>query len=292
VTAWTRIAGFVAALAVIFGVAVAVGGAVDVHRGDTGRGNAPKAGGSGAMGGMPAEGHGGAARLPRGLAVADGTLRLVAPDTTYALGQTKPFTFRILDARGATVRAFDVEHTKRLHLIAVRRDLTGYQHVHPVQAADGSWSVPLRFSQPGVYRVYADFQAHGSEKTTLATDVFVAGDFRPQALGAPSSRVNVDGYDVTLKGAPRAGGEGNLEFSVSRAGRPVAVQPYLGAAGHLVALREGDLAYLHVHPQPTRGAAEPITFMTEYPSVGRYRLFLQFKDKNTVHTAAFTQEVN
>ena len=75
------------------------------------------------------------------------------------------------------MRDFDVEHTQRLHLIAVRRDLTGYQHVHPVQAADGSWSVPLRFAQAGVYRVYADFTAHGGEKTTLATDVFVPGDF-------------------------------------------------------------------------------------------------------------------
>ena len=244
------------------------------------------------MAGMPAEGHGGAAHLPRGLAVADGTLRLVAPDTTYALGRTKPFTFRIVDARGATVRAFDVEHTKRLHLIAVRRDLTGYQHVHPVQARDGSWSVPLRFDRPGVYRVYADFTAHGSEKTTLATDVFVAGDFQPRTIPAPAAQTTVDGYDVTLEGAPRAGGEGDLEFTVTRDGKPVAVQPYLGADGHLVALREGDLAYLHVHPGGTPGGGGPIAFMTEYPSAGRYRLFLQFKHDDKVHTAAFTQEVN
>ena len=46
---------------------------------------------------------------------------------------------RIVDARGATVRDFDVEHTKRLHLIVVRRDLTGFQHVHPSRAADGTW---------------------------------------------------------------------------------------------------------------------------------------------------------
>jgi hypothetical protein len=31
--------------------------------------------------------------------------------------------------------------------------------------------------------------------------------------------------------------------------------------------------------------------MTEYPSAGRYRLFLQFQHNNKIHTAAFTQEV-
>jgi hypothetical protein len=151
--------------------------------------------------------------------------------------------------------------------------------------------VPLRFADSGVYRVYADFTAHGSPKTTLATDVFVAGDFEPQAIPAPTTRVSVEGYDVVLKGSPKAGAEGDLEFTVSRAGKPVDAQPYLGADGHLVALREGDLAYLHVHPGGKPGGGGPISFMTEYPSAGRYRLFLQFKHNNKIHTAAFTQEV-
>ena len=63
------------------------------------------------------------------------------------------------------------------------------------------------------------------------------------------------------------------------------VEPYLGANGHLVALREGDLAFLHVHP------TEGVQFESTFPTVGRYRLFLQFKHEGRVHTAAFTQEV-
>ena len=286
-----RLAGFAAVLALIFGAALAIGSVADVRPDRATKAAAPADGHKDDnMTGMAATGHG-AAQAPRGLGVADDKLRLVADTTNYRLGATQPFTFRIVDTRGRTVRDFDVEHTKRLHLIAVRRDLTGYQHVHPVQAPDGSWSVPLRFDRPGVYRVYADFTAHGSEKTTLATDVFVAGDFQPQQIPAPTTRVSVDGYDVALKGSPKAGAEGDLEFTVSRDGKPVAVQPYLGADGHLVALREGDLAYLHVHPGGTPGGGGPIAFMTEYPSAGRYRLFLQFKHDDTVHTAAFTQEV-
>ncbi len=63
---------------------------------------------------------------------------------------------------------------------------------------------------------------------------------------------------------------------------------YLGAKGHLVALREGDLAFLHVHPDANR-----LRFEATFPTPGRYRLFLQFKTTDgRVHTAAFTREVS
>jgi hypothetical protein len=70
-----------------------------------------------------------------------------------------------------------------------------------------------------------------------------------------------------------------------------AVEPYLGADGHLVALREHDQAFLHTHPEGEPGGPGPIEFGVEYPTAGRYRLFLQFKHAGEVHTAEFTQEV-
>ena len=76
-----------------------------------------------------------------------------------------------------------------------------------------------------------------------------------------------------------------MRFSVSRNGVPVQVEPYLGANGHLVALREGDLAFLHVHP------TEGVQFESTFPTTGRYRLFLQFKHAGRIHTVAFTKEV-
>ena len=86
------------------------------------------------------------------------------------------------------------------------------------------------------------------------------------------------------------GGQGEVTV-VERDGEPVTtIEPYLGAAGHLVALREGDLAYLHVHPEgeaPT--AAEPggpeIDFVTTAPTPGRYLLYLDVKVDGQVHTA-------
>ena len=69
------------------------------------------------------------------------------------------------------------------------------------------------------------------------------------------------------------------------------LEPYLGALGHLVALREGDLAFLHVHPEAEEGSGPRVAFRAVFPSAGRYRLFLQFAHANGVHTAAFTVEV-
>ena len=60
-----------------------------------------------------------------------------------------------------------------------------------------------------------------------------------------------------MRGSPVAGRESDLVLSVSKGGTPVKnLQPYLGAYGHLVALRTGDLAYLHTHPS---GAADEDT---------------------------------
>jgi hypothetical protein len=71
------------------------------------------------------------------------------------------------------------------------------------------------------------------------------------------------------------------------------LQPYLAAYGHLVALRQGDLAYLHVHPDGEPGdgrtqAGPAIVFHTVAPSAGTYRLYLDFQHEGVVRTAELT----
>ncbi len=70
------------------------------------------------------------------------------------------------------MRRFDVEHAKRMHLILARRDLSGFQHLHPRQAADGSWSVRARVPEGGSYRLFADF-SRGGRARTLGADLAV-----------------------------------------------------------------------------------------------------------------------
>jgi hypothetical protein len=276
-----KLAGFAAVLALVFATAALAGSLVDPHPGRTEEKVVEMA---------MAGGHGGdqaAPRAVRGLAVSDDGLTLRMARTTATPGRRFDLAFRIVGRDGRTVRDFDVEHTKRMHLIVVRRDMTGFQHLHPKQAADGTWSVPVTLRDPGSYRVFADFSAKGTAHT-LADDLTVDGTLHSRPLPAPADNVEVDGMKVRLtEGASRAGVESELGFTVTRGGKPVTVEPYLGAQGHLVALRQGDLAFLHVHPDE-----HSLRFMARFPSAGRYRLFLQFKVDGRVHTAAFTQEVS
>ena len=270
----TRLATYGALLTLVFAAAAFAGSRVDPRPGET----VPEGDG---MHGMDA-----AAAPVRGLAVSDGGLTLASERTTAPRGRAFPLRFAIRGEDGAVVRDFDVEHTKRMHLIVVRRDMTGFQHLHPTQQPDGAWSADVTLPDAGAYRVYADFSVDGKAHT-LAADLTVDGAVRNAALPSPVPTADVDGMRVTLtEGASRAGQESELSFSVTRDGAPVAVEPYLGARGHLVALREGDLAFLHVHPD-----ADRLRFGATFPSAGRYRLFLQFQVDGQVHTAAFTQEV-
>ncbi|HEX5762645.1 MAG TPA: DUF4396 domain-containing protein [Solirubrobacterales bacterium] len=238
------------------------------------------------------------------------TLRLDSDELPAGRDAELGFTVRGED--GEPLRDFDVVHAKRMHLIVVRDDLTGFQHLHPEIDGSGRWSTPIEIPEAGDYRVFAEFSS-GGEDATLAGDFEVPGESQPVPLPEPSLTASAgDGYEVTLEGdIPQAGQSADVSFAVTRDDEPVQVDPYLGANGHLVALREGDLAYLHTHPTnggaghgghgqagdhahgegADGGTGPTIDFVTEYPSVGRYRLFLQFKHAGKVHTAAFTREV-
>ena len=232
----------------------------------------------------PADPAGHVAALPGGLASSQDGYTFVPDDPTPRSGT---FAFRIVGPDGAPVTAFDEAHEKELHLIVVRRDTTGYRHLHPERDAAGTWRVPLTLDAGGAYRAYADFAPTAGPATTLGVDLFAPGDFRPATH--PESRTStVDGFTVALDGDLVAGAAAPLRFTVTRDGAPVALQPYLGADGHLVALREGDLGYLHVHPADDPAGGSDVAFAAEVPSAGTYRLFLDFQVDGVVRTAEFT----
>ncbi|MFI6865143.1 hypothetical protein ACIBKZ_35630 [Streptomyces sp. NPDC050421] len=238
---------------------------------------------------------GGAGHLPGGLQISERGYTLSLGDSYVTAGAPIDLRFRILGADGKPVTVFRPEHGKELHLIVAPRDLSTFQHLHPTRAADGTWRTSAALPAAGAYRVFADFTPAGaSQGLTLGADLHAAGDLRPVPPARTGRTVTVDGYRVTLTGDLTPGRSTRLSLAVAKDGRPVTdLQPYLGAYGHLVALRAGDLAYLHVHPDGEPGDAgtapgPDITFTTTAPSRGDYRLFLDFRHEGVVRTAAFT----
>ncbi|WP_188306226.1 hypothetical protein [Streptomyces sp. CBMA123] len=231
-------------------------------------------------------GHG----APQGLTASDQGYTLI-PETVGPEGE---FTFRITGPDGKPVTGYEPQHEALLHLIVVRHDLSGYRHVHPELDADGTWRVAGPFDGPAAYHAYADFKAVGAAPLTLGVDLTLPGETTGRPLPEASATATVDGYTVTLTGELAAGNGAPLTFTVTRDGAPVTdLQPYLAAYGHLVALRAADLAYLHVHPdgEPGDGTTAPgpdITFHAVAPTAGPYRLYLDFKHGDAVHTAEFT----
>ncbi|MDX8148968.1 hypothetical protein SK854_43095 [Lentzea sp. BCCO 10_0061] len=216
-------------------------------------------------------------KLPPGLSVSDNGY-------TLRLNENKSLAFQIEGPDGLPITKFAVEHEKPLHLIVVRRDGSNFQHVHPSMAPDSTWSIPLTLPQAGSYRVFADFKPEDGPKTTLGADIQVAGDYRPQNH-IDGSTFTVDGYEVSLTGELNAGKASTVTMEITKNGTKVTdLQNYLGAKGHLVALRASDLAYLHVHPEQS----DQVKFAVEVPTAGKYRLFLDFQHENVVRTAEFT----
>ncbi|MFE7110809.1 hypothetical protein ACFU98_16265 [Streptomyces sp. NPDC057575] len=236
-------------------------------------------------------GHGGA--RPGGLSVSENgyTLEL---DSTILTAGVQPVSFRVIGPDGQAVTEFIPEHEKELHFIAVRRDTAGFQHVHPVMDGKGVWSIELAL-EPGDWRFFTDIHPVGHDGTmTLGIDVAVAGPYDPRPLPEVTGIVQIGEYTVVLDGELLPGEASELTLTVSRNNRPVTdLQPYLAAYGHLVALRVGDLGYLHVHPEgePGDGTTAPgpeIAFMAVAPSAGTYRLYLDFQHNDVVRTAEFT----
>ncbi|TWJ20976.1 methionine-rich copper-binding protein CopC [Micromonospora endolithica] len=243
----------------------------------------------------PGDGSAGQAQAT-GTTVSAGGYTLQPVQRSQPAGQTVDYRFRILGTNRQAATQFVTVHDKPLHLVVVGRDLSGYQHLHPTMASDGTWSVPLRLARAGTYRIYADFTVTTDDATpkplVLGADHHVPGAYAPVTLPSAQTQAKAGPFTVQMTGTPTAGVTVPMAFGVGRDGTagPVQVQRYLGAYGHLVVVREGDLGYVHVHPEPdlVNGA---ITFWLTAPSAGRYRAFFDFQVDGRVHTAQYTIDI-
>lgn len=282
----TKLGAFVVALILVFASAYVVGRVVGPPPTEAAAATAAPA--------APAEEEHG----PGGLMVSEESMTLKVFNDNWKAGEQQILAFQVQEREGTPLLQYKAQHDKLMHLIIARSDLSNFQHIHPNLGADGTWRIPVTFPEAGTYRIFADFfPGWGIHGTTLGADVHVAGNLKPTPLPAPSNTATVDGYTVTLSGKLVPGEATQLTMHVSKNGRPVTdLEPYLAAFGHLVMLRDGDMAYIHVHPDghPGDGKTAPgpeVVFFAEAPSYGSYRLFLDFQHQGKVRTAEFTVNV-
>ena len=283
-----RLSAYAAGLVVTFGAAFGIAGAVVPEDA------------AAAWRETSAEEHGSGSKAEpervRGLGLAQDGFVLSPVMAPTQAGVDGELSFRVLGEDDEPVTEFATAHEKDLHLIVVRSDGAQFRHVHPeLDLTTGTWSVPWTWQDAGTYRLFADFvPVHDEDANiTLTRTVEVGGQVTPVAAHNTMTTHEVGGFEATITGDLVAGSTSELTVTITRDGEPVTtLEPYLGAFGHLVALRQGDLGYLHVHaegaePRPGDVAGPAITFATEAPTAGRYLLYLDFQVDGEVHTAAF-----
>lgn len=206
------------------------------------------------------------------------------------------FAFHITGPDGKAVTSFEPDQTKLMHLYLIRTDLSGYQHLHPTMAPDGTWTAEPAAAAPGAYRAYTTFttpDAMGKPIAfVLSVPFIVPGPATTVPLPAVAAATTVDGYTLTLTGQPMTGMAHQLALHVSRNGQPVTdLQPYLGTYAHLSAFHAGDLAFAHLHPSGAVNGdhgGPDLNFEAEFSASGTWRIYVQFQTGGTLHTAAFT----
>ncbi|MFC1415891.1 hypothetical protein [Streptacidiphilus cavernicola] len=249
---------------------------------------------------MPLMSGMGAMSTGDGLAATSNGYTLTSTTTTLPAGKASGYRFTITGPDGKPVTGFTVDQTKKLHFYAIRSDLTGFQHVHPTMASDGTWTAPLAALTAGTWRLFATFTPDtGAGKGTnyvLSRTVTVPGMPMDTALPAASTSTTVDGYTVTLTGDLMAGMAHPLTVTVTRGGKPVTdLQPYLDTYAHLTAFHAEDSAFAHLHPTTavTSDHGGPtLAFHAELAKPGSWRLFLQFQTAGQLHTTAITVHVS
>nr|BFD87093.1 hypothetical protein StreXyl84_64940 [Streptomyces sp. Xyl84] len=248
------------------------------------------------MGDMPGMDH---MATGNGLSDTQDGYRLTSSDQSLTPGKQTVYRFTVTGPDGKPVTGFAVDQTERMHFYAIRSDLTGFQHIHPAMAADGTWSAGLASLTPGSWRMFASFTpdsgAGKGRDFVLSRTVTVPGQAAEMTLPAAAGSTQADGYTVTVKGKLMAGMAHPLTVSVSKDGKPVTdLQPYLDTYAHLTAFHEGDAAFAHLHPTTKANGNHGgpyLSFHAELPTAGNWRLFLQFQTGGMLHTAALTLRV-
>jgi Cu+-exporting ATPase len=239
------------------------------------------------------------------------TAELIAPASIEAGASTR-LVYRLADAKtGRPLTDLSRSHEEWIHLITIREDLTGFQHVHPRPTGNpGELAVDVVFPTPGAYTLNSELRRRGSMRDVVFRQQVTVGG-APAAnrpLAEDRSAKTIGGVRVELHAHARAGSPAELAFvfSDARTGAPVTdLQPYLSAAGHVIVADERLYTIRHGHgevedpsgdevwPLPGTRFGPEVGFHHTFAAPGLYKVWGQFQTAdNQVVTADFVVRVD
>jgi Cu+-exporting ATPase len=230
---------------------------------------------------------------------------IVTPGIVRA-GEPARLVYRLADREGRPLTDVGSSHEAWIHLVAMRDDLTGFQHVHPQPTgAAGEFAIDVTFPTAGRYVLNSEFKRRGAMRDVdFRRAVDVEGPAAtPAELREERADKVVGGVRVGLHGEARVGETSALEFHFTDAatGAPVGdLQPYLAAAGHVIVASERLYTIQHGHgeaedasgselwPLPGARFGPEVGFHHRFTAPGLYKLWGQFKTaRGEVITAEF-----
>lgn len=214
-------------------------------------------------------------------------------------GHPNTILIRLADKEGHPVTPEQLAevHEKKLHVFVTDTGLCEYHHIHPESTQQpGIYAVPFTPQGSGSFQLWAEATpAHTMHEHILRACL--------PSLAAPSSRfdfrpnrqVTRDGLIMEWNASPplREGTTSTVTLTVTDAqGRPVTLQPHLGAMAHVAGFSEGDHSLIHTHaeepPQPQTG---PLHIRLTPDKSGKMRFFVEVSHGGKVTATAFDQSV-
>jgi hypothetical protein len=229
--------------------------------------------------------------MPQATATAQATLSV--PESIVS-NQSVLLSIEVQDLNGEAINDFATFQEKLMHLIVVSDDLQVFHHIHPTYRGNGRFEVNESFPQSGQYTLFSDYKPAGGSENVSVLKVSVPGT-APVAPAIDLSRTKTIAstkVDLSVPATISAQQEVTLTFNLKDAttNQAIAVQPYLGEQGHLVVVRQTEALtrtdYIHAHALRNTPAGQ-VSFVTQFPRTGMYKLWGQFNRNGEIVIADF-----
>lgn len=209
--------------------------------------------------------------------------------------QDVEISLTIKDQHGSSPISFAVVHEKQMHLLAISKDLSSFQHLHPEYKGEGQFVVKTQFPKAGGYKMFADFLPENGSQQLSTFDIHTTGkEIKEMIIPDKEFNKTVNDLHFELKfKALTTHQHFAMAFTVkdAKSMEPIQLETYLGSAGHVVIVSEDLEKFLHVHPTNETTTGSTVSYMTSFPVPGIYKMWGQFKYKGNLYTVPFVIHV-